>query len=142
MIVVELGETARVRPVIACALRLWAHVKVSCIGVRCCRSCSHRLVQSRYTPIITEQSRLRAGLQRNLLRIKGMRLCLGHNVRMIIVLFPCERRLIMIMLQSLRQTEIGWLIRVIVGFRVVLLEGRNQLSLILQRVSVFLDLSF
>jgi hypothetical protein len=122
MIVKELSEAARVGPVvmrILGSLRLRPHVELSRVAM--CR----RLMQGGDTPVVAQQGRLRAGLQRHRLLGVGcqVRVRMGQEVvgGLMVHEFACEGRIVVVgvvkwlCFQSLRQTEVGWLEGIVVG---------------------------
>ena len=119
MIVKELSEAARVGPVvmrILGSLRLRPHVELSRVAM--CR----RLMQRGDTPVVAQQGRLRAGLQRHRLLRVGLLVRVRQQMVGGLMLheFACEGRLIVgvmkwLCFQSLWQTEVGWLESVVVG---------------------------
>jgi hypothetical protein len=123
MIVKELSEAARVGAVmlILGSLRLRPHVELPRVAM-----CG-RLMQRGDTPVVAQQGRLGAGVQRHrLLRQRVGRLVrvrVGQEMVGGLMLheFACEGRIVVVRVvmrlcfQSLRQTEVGWLESVVVG---------------------------
>jgi hypothetical protein len=120
MIVKELSEAARVGPVvmrILGSLRLRPHVELSRVAM--CR----RLMQRGDTPVIAQQGRLRAGLQRHRLLRVGLLVRVRQEMvgGLMVHEFACEGRIVVVgvvmrlCFQSLRQTEVGRLEGIVVG---------------------------